>query len=315
MWIELHQTLPTHRKTLEAADRLDMKPVHLTGHLVTFWLWALDNAPEGNVKASPRTLAYAAQWDGDAQLFVDALVAAGFMDREGDGFTIHDWREYAGRLLDKRKKDAERKKQERDAARASSLNSEHVNGASNGHPADDLRMSERTVPNLTVPNQDQDEVQPTAGADAPHPEPKPLLFEVVGGKTRPVPKPRTPTPIRLVFEAYCVALDIEPGAIPKQKAERLYGQAKQLVESGYSADQVERCTRALRTHRHWHDKLTSLDPVLSEIALWVKNGESEVFVNGQAKAGVHQTGGRTSGRGGRLPADEVARIRAARTGT
>lgn len=189
MWIELHQTLPTHRKTLEAADLLNMKPVHLTGHLVTFWLWALDNAPEGSVKASPRTLAYAAQWDGDAQLFVDALVAAGFMDREGDGYTIHDWREYAGRLLDKRKQDADRKRRERDAARASSLNSGHVNGTSNGHPTDDPRMSERTVPNRTVPNQDQDHApaaRPASAAVAASPTKSKQAAHL---SVVPVPKP------------------------------------------------------------------------------------------------------------------------------
>jgi hypothetical protein len=92
-WIELHQSLPTHRKTLAAADALDMAPVHFVGHLIAFWLWALDNVPDGELNGvSPRIIAHAAQWTGDPETFINALIDAGFIERTEDGqLTIHDW--------------------------------------------------------------------------------------------------------------------------------------------------------------------------------------------------------------------------------
>jgi hypothetical protein len=91
-WLELHQSLPTHRKTLMMADALDVKPVQIVGHLTCLWLWALDNAQDGVLHVSPQMIARAAQWEGDPQVFMDALLAAGFLDHDG---RIHDWDEYA----------------------------------------------------------------------------------------------------------------------------------------------------------------------------------------------------------------------------
>jgi hypothetical protein len=99
-WLELHQSLPTHRKTLAMADALDVQPAHIVGHIACLWLWALDNAQDGVLQVSPRLVARAAQWEGDPQAFMDALLAAGFLDHDG---RIHDWDEYAGRLLKQRK--------------------------------------------------------------------------------------------------------------------------------------------------------------------------------------------------------------------
>jgi 5-methylcytosine-specific restriction endonuclease McrA len=113
-WIEVHQSLPTHRKTLAAADALDMPPPHLLGHMVCLWLWAIDNAPDGVLGVSPRTIARAAQWSGDPQEFLAAVTAAGFLDESG---TIHDYGEYIGKLIDRRRQNAERQKRLRDKAR------------------------------------------------------------------------------------------------------------------------------------------------------------------------------------------------------
>src|SRR5688572_4048729 len=94
-WLELHQSLPTHRKTLDLADALDIAPVTAMGHVCCIWLWAMDNAPSGSVAGiKPRTLARAAQWAGDPDAFTAALVASGFLHQDGE---IHDWQEYAGK--------------------------------------------------------------------------------------------------------------------------------------------------------------------------------------------------------------------------
>ena len=46
-WLQVHQTLKDHRKLFDAADELEITPPHMMGLLVSFWLWALDNAPKG----------------------------------------------------------------------------------------------------------------------------------------------------------------------------------------------------------------------------------------------------------------------------
>lgn len=61
-WLEIHQSIKDHRKVLAAADILDIPPVHLMGHIISFWLWALDNTPDGSLGAvSLKTIARAAQ--------------------------------------------------------------------------------------------------------------------------------------------------------------------------------------------------------------------------------------------------------------
>lgn len=148
-WLEVHQTLKDHRKTLAAADELEVEPVHMMGMLVSFWLWALDNAPDGILAGiTSRTIARAAQWKGDADRFVETLTASGWLENTENGLEIHDWYEYAGKLIDRRKADAERARKKRAAASASPS----VGTTSAGRPHDVGRTSAGTVQYSTVPN-------------------------------------------------------------------------------------------------------------------------------------------------------------------
>lgn len=109
-WIQIDQALPTHRKTLKLADTLDITPTHAVGLMVTLWLWSLDNAPSGDLgDISSRTLARILQWDGDSNELINAIRSAGFLD----GDEIHDWQEYAGRLLEQRAAAKERMRKSR----------------------------------------------------------------------------------------------------------------------------------------------------------------------------------------------------------
>lgn len=155
-WIELHQSLPTHRKTLELADALDIPPVQAVGHISCLWLWALDNAPDGDLSAvKPRTLARAAMWDGDPEAFLEGLATAGFV---ADG-RIHDWSDYTGRLIEKRRADVERKRQWRDSHRPTTKEE-----TPRGRHADATRNGARTQPDST---------QPYPTQPPPHPTPPP----------------------------------------------------------------------------------------------------------------------------------------------
>lgn len=119
-WIESHQSLGTHPKTRRAARLLGVSVPTLIGHLHLLWHWALDYAQDGDVSIyDPVDISEAALWDGDPALFLSALLdcgpgdSAGFFDRVDDRLVIHDWWEYAGKLLEQRAFYAERAKRKR----------------------------------------------------------------------------------------------------------------------------------------------------------------------------------------------------------
>lgn len=120
-YIEVRTTLPDHRKLRSAARALHVDRFKLIGHLVTLWIWALDNVPSHGVMdgLSDTDLEEAAGWPEEmAGELVPALIEAGFIDDEDGVRYLHDWDEYAGRLLKKREADRERKRAERAQIRA-----------------------------------------------------------------------------------------------------------------------------------------------------------------------------------------------------
>src|SRR3990167_7774095 len=113
-WIESHQSLATHRKTMALEAALGIDTPQAVGHLHLLWWWALDNAPDGDLSnVVDAVIARGAQWRGKAGDFVAALTASGFLD-EGQR-QIHDWNDYAGRLVAQREKNRERMRAQRAA--------------------------------------------------------------------------------------------------------------------------------------------------------------------------------------------------------
>lgn len=116
-WIELHQTIWTHRKTLVLAAELGIEPDLAVARVMRLWCWSLDNCPDGDLSAlPPAVLAAGANWTGDPEALVDALLRAGFLDRQDERLLLHDWWEYAGRLIERRREDALRKRAARTRA-------------------------------------------------------------------------------------------------------------------------------------------------------------------------------------------------------
>lgn len=140
-WIESHQGLAKHPKTLKLARKLNISIAQVIGHLHLFWWWAMEYAQDGDLShCDPEDIAIAADWPGDAGQFVESLVESGFVDRHNDGsLSIHDWHDYAGKLLERRKADAERKKKEREK--------KGIQKISDGHPTDVQRTSNVTLTN------------------------------------------------------------------------------------------------------------------------------------------------------------------------
>ena len=115
-WIESHQSLLNHPKTLAASAILKIDKVKLIGHLHCLWWWALDVA-DVDGKFPPRctaqVIAQGALWRGKAEVFISALCDAGFIDEDDQSQRLHDWYEYAGKLNAKRAANKERMKEKR----------------------------------------------------------------------------------------------------------------------------------------------------------------------------------------------------------
>lgn len=149
-WIEVHQSLPSHRKTSKLMRELGVKTrAQAVGHLVMLWLWALDNAPTGNLRElDPDDVAEAAGWAGDSGKLLAALEKSGYLDEDG---SVHDWGAYAGRLIDKRAANAKRNREAR-AKKKASCDAENENSdASRAHHerATSVSRDVATVPNRT----------------------------------------------------------------------------------------------------------------------------------------------------------------------
>jgi hypothetical protein len=119
-WIAVHQSFFRHKKLIVAAAALGVDRFKLAGHVICLWEWALDNAPEGDLTGvPPGAIAVGAEWKDDAVAFVRALCDVRLIDRSDDGgrMALHDWDEHAGRLIERREKDAERLRRWRAARR------------------------------------------------------------------------------------------------------------------------------------------------------------------------------------------------------
>ena len=146
-WIQVHQQLKDHRKVLAAADELEIDPAHMLGLIISFWLWALDNAPNGTLEGiNNRMIARAAQWSGSPDVFVETMTHAGLLDEEQPGvLTIHDWYEYTGKLIDQREAERDRARRRRAASSGQYADSTRtVQGTSAGR-VDQSRVDQSRV--------------------------------------------------------------------------------------------------------------------------------------------------------------------------
>jgi DnaD/phage-associated family protein len=158
-WIELHQSVRDNKKTMRLSKLLKINKIQAVGHLVFLWLWALDNCQDGDLsKLTDDEIADAAGWEGESALFVDSLKTARYIDK--DTMELHDWFEYAGKLIAQREiqreQTNERVKRYREKLKKEK-NSEcnaDVTRISNG---DVTLCNAPTVPNHTVPIEEDEE--------------------------------------------------------------------------------------------------------------------------------------------------------------
>ena len=116
-WIESHDELPTHPKTAKLARRIGTSKPAAVGHLHFLWWWCITHRPDGWLRdMDGDDIADAAGWEGDADVFVEGLSAAGWLDFDaevGDYF-VHDWWDGAGKTIKRRKFATTRQRKARD---------------------------------------------------------------------------------------------------------------------------------------------------------------------------------------------------------
>lgn len=114
LWIKSHQDISSHPKTRKAARKLSITTPQMVGHLHMLWHWCLSYAPVGDISnIDTIDIADAVMWDGDENVFINALIEVGFIDRDGENICIHDWQDYGGKLVEQREREAERKRMKR----------------------------------------------------------------------------------------------------------------------------------------------------------------------------------------------------------
>jgi hypothetical protein len=212
--------------------------------VVRLWTWALDNAPEGNCTGfSDRVLAFGGGWTGDPSLFVSALQEAGWIDFDNDGrAVIHDWDDYAGRLIERRQANTERMRTAR-AQRTPSISSARAQNVQDTCVARaPATVPNRTVPNLTGPDQPETGASALAIAAAPPPRGPERAVPPPAVNSAPREVPRTKgvnlQPLVDAFRARGLKMPV----ITKRSAP----QAGELLKH-YAPDQIARC---------WQDVLT-----------------------------------------------------------
>lgn len=196
-WIESNQELGRHPKMKKLARLLSISWPEAVGYLHYLWWWALDFAQDGDLtKYEAGDIADAVLWQRDPMELVNALIESGFLDEtEDDGLIIHDWFDYAGRLIEKRVANRERMRKAR--AKAKNTSSQHVQNTNNAHAGATVQNS--TVPNSTVPNQTEPDTTP--------PNDEPL------NSSPPVPYEK----IRELFNVTCPSLARVMGINGKRK--------------------------------------------------------------------------------------------------
>lgn len=117
-WMPLYLTVFDHPKTVRMSRLLGISGVTLVGHLAALWAYCRRYAPNGSLASlGEDVIEAAARWEGERGAFVMAATDAGFFDEGGDGLSLHNWYDRAGKMLEKmeeeRKRSARRRAEEK----------------------------------------------------------------------------------------------------------------------------------------------------------------------------------------------------------
>jgi hypothetical protein len=113
-YIKVDLDIQQNFKFIRFKSRLNISSAAAVGHLTCLWTWAFRYAPDGFFDEDLEELiAQAAQWEGDPNVFLNALLTCGgkgqgFIEKANGGYVLHEWEEHCGKTYEKRAKEAER---------------------------------------------------------------------------------------------------------------------------------------------------------------------------------------------------------------
>lgn len=122
--------------------------------LVSLWLWAAQNATDGDLSGcSDRGIAEAAEYRRKPETFVAALMETGWLNADRK---LHDWDEYATLLMDceerQREQTRSRVQKHRERKKAQKSGTCNAGGNVTDTPCNAPTVPNRTLPNITLPN-------------------------------------------------------------------------------------------------------------------------------------------------------------------
>jgi hypothetical protein len=120
MWARLDDELLDHEKISTAGEVIGGRngSVIALGFYAQCLMWANRHLSDGHL---PSSVVKGFRHGSNPLSIADALVKAGLLEKNGNGFVIHDFTEFnpsAAKVKAKRRKDKQRKKAERDAREA-----------------------------------------------------------------------------------------------------------------------------------------------------------------------------------------------------
>jgi hypothetical protein len=149
-WIKLDVDCPDHPKVQALALELGIPRAQAFGHLCVLWTSVGRLAPSGEITGphADEVVEQMAGWTGESTRFSCAMVACRLLDPIADGYEVHDWEEHAGAFVERYRRDAKRKREERAARakpRTSSTRPQDVPRTSAGRPANVPIEREREI--------------------------------------------------------------------------------------------------------------------------------------------------------------------------
>lgn len=259
-WIESHQSLGAHPKTKKLARLLNLSPVAVVGHLHYVWWWAMDYAPDGNLaKYDDLDIAIGGQWDGDASVFVAALITAGFIDPDR---TLHDWSDYGGKLVQRKKANAERMREARADTKkareqAKKPRATHV---------------QRTCEKVQSERREQDSREENVNGDPP---PSPPETANAAPQAANVTSDAPPKPKPFDFlQAVCDETGGDVSDLSARDKGKQCKAAERLIADGVTVDEAVRVARWLLS-QSWVQSGVDLTLIENQIGKWRMNGRPD----------------------------------------
>jgi hypothetical protein len=133
----------TNPKILNLSTLLKTDVDTIVGKIERIWAWAkIDGNESGEIThIPPAELARIANWNKKATVFMAALIECGFIDNIDGRLFIHEWYKINGKLIEKQRKDRERKN-----AGCSTEFSRNIHGNSSDSPKNFQGKSAPTLP-------------------------------------------------------------------------------------------------------------------------------------------------------------------------